>query len=200
MQPSDASAIDEMFFAATSAERAQILDNLRDSPIAPAARGDAALREAAVAVLEKAAFAADRAGFTRTLADALRLPDRLAAQIVDDAGGEALACAVTTLGMPLAVYERVLMFLDPKVGASVITVYRLSRFYEKISERAALIMLSVWRGAAVARVRARHQASLYDDERRRARSAPATTSTTAPGQARTETALPQAASVTSLRG
>ena len=44
-----------------------------------------------------------------------------------------------------------------------------------ISERAALIMLTAWRGATVAATRAKYRPALYDDERQRVRSTSAET-------------------------
>jgi hypothetical protein len=100
---------------------------------------------------------------------------RIAAQVVSDPSGEPLACAMKALEMPSAVFQRVLLFLNPEFGSSVNDVYRLSRFYDHLSERSALIMLAAWRGATVAVTRAKYKPALYDDERQRARSAPAQT-------------------------
>src|SRR5260370_32849526 len=77
------------------------------------------------------------------------------------------------LDMPGAVFQRVLLFLNPEFGSSVHNVYRISRLYDRLSERSALIMLAAWRGATVAVTRAKYRPALYDDERQRARSAPA---------------------------
>lgn len=200
MQPQDASSIDEMFFSAAPAERVEILRNLAQSPLAPAGRGEPKHRDAAIIELEKAAFAADAARFTTVLADALRLPDTLATRIVDDASGEPLACALKALGMRIEIYERVLMFLKPETGASVLTVFRLSRLYASLGERAPLIMLAVWRGATVARVRAKYQPQLHDDERRSARAFATPAQTAVPGSAKVETETPKTATVTPLRG
>ncbi|MBB5047802.1 hypothetical protein HNR60_002559 [Rhodopseudomonas rhenobacensis] len=169
MQPGDAAQINDMFFAANASERAQILHNLADTPLKPAARIYSVRAARAIAALEKAAYAADTESFTRELGDALILPFRVAAQVVGDPGGEPMACAAKALGMPGEVFERVLMFLDPTLGASVNRVYRLSRLYDHLSERAALIMLAAWRGTAVAVTRAKYRPTLYEDERQRAR-------------------------------
>ncbi len=75
--------------------------------------------------------------------------------------------------MPGESYQRVLLFLNPSLGASVMDVYRLARLYEVIELRTALIMLAAWRGAALAATRAKYRPALYDDERQRARSTPA---------------------------
>ena len=62
-----------------------------------------------------------------------------------------------------------------RLGASVNRVYRLSRLYDHLSERSALIMLAAWRGSTMAVTRAKYRPALYDDERQRARAAPAQT-------------------------
>lgn len=175
MQPSEAASIDQMFTGANASERIQILRNLEESAIRPAIRIEKTRAERAIAALEAAAFAQDRAKFTSELALALGLAAQSAQAIVDDTGGEPLACAAKTLDMPSDIFQRVLMFLKPELGASVMTVFRLARLYDSLSERASLIMLAIWRGATTAQVRARHRPALYDDERRRARAATTTT-------------------------
>ena len=175
MQPQDAAEISAMFFAAAAGERALILHNLSDAPLKPAARIPLARAARAIETLEMAAFAADIENFTLELGEALILPARIAAQVVADPSGEPLACAVKALGMPSAVFQRVLLFLNPEFGASVNNVYRLSRLYDRLSERSALIMLAAWRGATVAVTRAKYRPALYDDERQRARATPAQT-------------------------
>jgi uncharacterized protein (DUF2336 family) len=173
MQPNDAAEISAMFFSAAAGERALILHNLGEAPLKPAARITAARTARAIETLEMAAFAADVENFTLELGEALILPARIAAQVVNDPGGEPLACAVKALGMPSAVFQRVLLFLNPEFGSSVNNVYRLSRLYDRLSERTALIMLAAWRGATVAVTRAKYKPALYDDERQRVRAAPA---------------------------
>jgi hypothetical protein len=175
MQPSDAAEISAMFFSAAASERALILHNLSEAPLKPAARTTAARTARAIETLEMAAFAADIENFTLELGEALILPSRIAAQVVNDPSGEPLACAMKALDMPSAVYQRVLMFLNPEFGASVNNVYRLSRLYDRLSERSALIILAAWRGATVAVTRAKYKPALYDDERQRARAASAQT-------------------------
>jgi uncharacterized protein DUF2336 len=175
MQPNDAAEISAMFFSGTASERALILHNLSEAPLRPAARVTAARTARAIETLEMAAFAADIENFTLELGEALILPARIAAQVVNDPSGEPLACAMKALDMPSAIFQRVLMFLNPEFGASVHNVYRLSRLYDHLSERSALIMLAAWRGATVAVARAKYRPALYDDERQRARAAPAQT-------------------------
>jgi hypothetical protein len=173
MQPKDAAEISDMFFGAGASERALILHNLPDTPLRASARIPAARAARAIETLEMAAFAADLENFTLELGDALILPTRVAAQVVNDPGGEPLASAARALDMPGAVFQRVLLFLNPELGSSVHDVYRLSRLYDRLSERSALIMLAAWRGSTMAATRAKYRPSLYDDERRRVRATPA---------------------------
>jgi hypothetical protein len=175
MQPTDAAEISGLFFGAGSSERVLILHNLavtplKASPLIPAPRAARAIE-----TLEMAAFAADVENFTLELGDALILPWKVSSQLVNDPGGEPLACGAKALGMPSPVFQRVLLFLKPEIGTSVRTVYRLSRLYDTLSERSALVMLAAWRGSTMAVAGAKYRPSLYDDERQRAR--PATTRT-----------------------
>jgi hypothetical protein len=187
MQPNDAAEISEMFFRASASERALILHNLLETPLKASARIPAARAARAIETLEMAAFAADIENFTLELGESLILPSRVAAQVVGDHGGEPLACAAKALDMPGHVFQRVLLFLNPEFGASVNYVYRVSRLYEKLHERSALIMLAAWRGSVMAVTRAKYRPGLYDDERQRARPATA--------QARPAVQLPGAGAI-----
>jgi hypothetical protein len=171
MQPTDAAEINDMFFRASSAERALILHNFLETPLKASARIPAARARRAIEALEMAAFVSDVENFTLELGETLILPAKVAAQVVNDPGGEPLACAMKALGMPSPVFQRVLLFLNPEIGSSVNSVYRLSRLYDRLSERSALIMLAAWRGSTMAVTRAKFRPALYDDERHRARSA-----------------------------
>ena len=48
-------------------------------------------------------------------------------------------------------------------------MYRLSRLYDRLGDRSALVMLAAWRGSTLAVTRAKYQPSLHDSERQRAR-------------------------------
>jgi Uncharacterised protein conserved in bacteria (DUF2336) len=173
MQPTDAAQIFDIFFRADASERVKILHSLADTPLKASPRIPEARATRAIETLEMAAFAADTENFTLELGETLILPARVATQIVGDPGGEPLACAMRALGMPGPVFERVLLFLKPDFGTSVNTVYRLSRLYDRLSERSALVMLAAWRGSTMAVTRAKYRPALYDDERQHARQAPA---------------------------
>ena len=175
MRPNDAAEISDMFFAATASERALILHNLNETPLKASARIPAGRAKRAIETLEMAAFAEDSENFALEIGEALILPARIATQVVNDPGGEPLACAARALDMPADAFQRVLLFLNPEFGASVHHVYRLSRLYDRLTERSALVMLAAWRGSTMAVTRAKYRASLYDDERSRARAAPSQT-------------------------
>ena len=184
MRPNDAAEISDMFFAANASERALILHNLADTPLKASARIPAARATRAIQILEMAAYAQDTDSFALEIGEALILPARIAAQVVNDPGGEPLACAVRALDMPSAAFQRVLMFLNPEFGSSVNNVYRLSRLYDRLTERSALVMLAAWRGSTMAVTRAKYRPALYDDERNRARAAaPQTRPAVQPGSA-----------------
>ncbi|MGL9622815.1 DUF2336 domain-containing protein [Bradyrhizobium sp. U531] len=169
MQPKDAAEIHDMFFRAGASERALILHNLAQTPLKAAPRIPTARAKRAIQILEMAAIAGDVDSFVLELGDSLILPSRVAAQIVDDAGGEALAVAARALDMPSPNFQRILLFFKPEIGNSVNEVYRLSRLYDRLSERSALVLLAAWRGSTLAVTRAKYQSSLHDGERQRAR-------------------------------
>jgi hypothetical protein len=169
MQPSDAAQLCDMFLRAEGRERITILHSLNETPLKAAPRIPETRARRAVEALEMAAFVADVESFTIEVGETLILPARIATQIVGDVSGEPLACAMRALDMPGPVFERVLLFLNPQIGTSVHAVYRLSRLYDRLSERSALVMLAAWRGSTLAVTRAKYRPALHDDERQRAR-------------------------------
>lgn len=175
LQPTAAAEICAMFERADANERAAILHNLAESPLKASPRVPQSRATRSIAALEMAAFVTDTENFIRELAETLILPHKIATEIVSDPGGEPLACAMRALDMPAPAFQRVLLFLKPEIGSSVHHVYRLARLYDRLSERAALVMLAAWRGSTMAVTRAKYRPSLHDDERNRARSAHAQT-------------------------
>ena len=66
-------------------------------------------------------------------------------------------CAARALDMPSPNFQRILLFFKPEIGTSVDAVYRLSRLYDRLSDRSALVMLAAWRGSTLAVTRAKYQ-------------------------------------------
>ena len=170
MRPNDAAEISDMFFAA-DAERARA-DPAQSRRHAAEGFG-ANSRRPRRARDPDAGDGGIRRGHRKLRARNRRSPDPAGAdrrrRWCNDPGGEPLACAARALDMPSAAFQRVLMFLNPEFGSSVHNVYRLSRLYDRLSERSALVMLAAWRGSTMAVTRAKYRAALYDDERHRAR-------------------------------
>ena len=182
MQADHAAEISALFFTATASERVRILSNLAETPLKPANALPQARADHAIEALQMAAFVQDVANFTREVSDALFIPLDTAEQIVSDLSGEPLVCVAKALDMPAPVFQRILIMLDPVLGASVTYVHRNARLQDSISARAALIMLAAWRGTRLATpqpAKPKHHAALYDDERQRARHVASQPSTTA---------------------
>lgn len=187
------SGFTELFLRGNAFDRVQMLRNLNYSTLTPAPRLDEEKAEATTAMLEEAALSADRRGFADELADGLGIARELAQRIAEDASGESLLCVGRMLRMPIEIFERILLLLNPVIGTSVERVFALSRMYGDVSERVALIMLAAWRGQSMLTPRAeapatatasaepaprqaatpRHRPVLYDDETRQARPGPA---------------------------
>src|SRR5436853_2583035 len=104
MQPKDAAEINEMFSHANAGERALILSKLQDAPLRASAPIPAARAGRAIQTLEMAAFAVDVENFIFELSESLILPWRVATDVVNDPGGEPLACAAKALDMPGEVF------------------------------------------------------------------------------------------------
>jgi hypothetical protein len=131
------------FFTADTDGRRRILAAL-DATEAPPPPADA---PRAIASLEQSALAGHPGEFIRELERTLRLPRETAERIVNDLGGEPMVAAARALGMPLAVLQRILMFLNPAVGHSVRRVYDLSDLYEEVTPTAARRLIAAWRAA-----------------------------------------------------
>jgi hypothetical protein len=163
----------EAFFAADSYERRLILTNLAASPDAGAARKPPAAHETCRR-LEAAALSQKLDDFTDILESALLLPRAIAERITRDRSGEPVLIAARSLGMPAAVLQRILLFINPAISHSVQRVYELAALYDEISHDTAESMLAIWRGRPLATAKPAHQPVLYDDEQRSARAAAST--------------------------
>lgn len=140
-----ADELTELFFTAEPHERRLVLIHL-DAVAATDPKpvsGDAEI----VRRLETMALRHDRAGFAHEVTGALKLAPAMAQRIVDDITGEPLLVIARVLRMPAAVLQRVLLFLNPRVGHSVQRVYELAALYDEISGPAAHHLLWIWREA-----------------------------------------------------
>ncbi len=144
----DSAAIElhELFFAADSPERRLILLNL-DYATWPPGAPPAALQRADIWRIETAALRHNSNTVTRELERALGISHRLSCRVVDDELGEPIVVAAKAMTLPADVLQRIVLFLNPRVGQSVDRVYELSRLYGEISVDAARRMVAIMRAA-----------------------------------------------------
>jgi hypothetical protein len=136
----------ELFFAAGSPERRLILLNL-DYADWPAGAPPAPLQRADIWRLETAALRHHTGTVTRELERALGISDRQSRRIVDDEQGEPIVVAAKAMNLPADVLQRMVLFMNPRVGQSVDRVYELSALYREISVEAARRLIAILRAA-----------------------------------------------------
>ena len=100
-----------------------------------------------VSRLETAALAHNVEAFAREVEIALGISSRLARRIVGDELGEPIVVVAKALRAPRAVLERILLFVNPRIGQSVQRVYELATRYDEISTQAALCLVAIWQAS-----------------------------------------------------
>lgn len=93
------------------------------------------------------------------------VPGDLAARIVSDPAGEPLLAVCRALEIPFGATSRILLFLNPEIGASVRQVFALAEWFEEIRPAAARRLLGAW--CMLAPARAVRQPSLARGVRER---------------------------------
>jgi hypothetical protein len=68
-------------------------------------------------------------------------------RIVDDELGEPIVAAAKAMALPADVLQRIVLFMNPRVGQSVDRVYELSMLYNEISVDAARRLVAIMRAA-----------------------------------------------------
>lgn len=141
-----AARFSDMFFAASSEERQDILRQLESGTAMPPAlaREDA---EAVVSRLEAAALKGRPFEFVREIEGALGVPRIYSEKIVTDTSGEPMLVLAKALAMPIDVVQRILLLVNPAIGTSVRRVFDLSDLYENLSSQSALRLMALWRHA-----------------------------------------------------
>jgi len=144
--PTEAAELCELFFSATAAERRLIVVNLdytgQAAPALPAMRA-----KEIVGRLETLALAHNVEAFAREIELAFAISNALARRIAGDELGEPIVVVVKALAAPRAVVERILLFVNPRIGQSVRRVYELATHYDEISVEAALCLVGIWQAA-----------------------------------------------------
>jgi hypothetical protein len=151
----------ELFFAAGSAERRLILLNL-DYADWPAGAPPASLERADVWRLETAALRHHTGTLVRDLERALGVSYQQSRRIVEDELGEPIVVAAKAMSLPADVLQRIVLFMNPRVGQSVDRVYELSSLYSEISIEAARRLVSILRAAEPAGRNTRDSRAIYE--------------------------------------
>jgi hypothetical protein len=149
--PSKAAAaeLSELFYAAGAAERRLILLNLDYATVAPAEPA-AAMQRTDIWRLESAALQHNGEAVVRELERALALSRTQARRIVNDELGDPIVVAAKAMNLPSDMVQRMLLFMNPRVGQSVDRIYELTELYSEISIDAARRLIAIWRDADTA--------------------------------------------------
>lgn len=155
----EARELTELFFAAEGAERRQILLSL-DYAAWPAGEPPAPLHRTDIWRMETAALRHHTANLMHELERALGISIQHSRRIVEDELGEPIVVAAKAMGLPSDVLQRIVLFMNPRVGQSVDRVFELSALYREISVEAARRLVAILRAAAPASQRTRDKRAI----------------------------------------
>ena len=142
----EAIELSELFYAAGTPERRLILINLDYSTLAPF-RPLSSMQRTDVGRLESAVLQHNTEAVVRELERALGVSRAQARRMVDDELGEPIVVTAKAMNLPADVLQRMLLFINPRVGQSVDRVYELAELYSEISVDAARRLIAIWRDA-----------------------------------------------------
>lgn len=142
----DAHELCELFFAAGSPERRLILLNL-DYAIWSVGEPPAPMQRSDIWRIETAALRHHTSTVMRELERALGLSLEQSRRVVDDELGEPIVAAAKAMNLPADVLQRIVLFMNPRVGQSVDRVYELSTLYNEISVEAARRLVAIMRAS-----------------------------------------------------
>ena len=166
----DAKELCGLFFAADSLERRLILISLEYLPTLPPIL-PMVMQQADIWRLESSALQHKTEAVVRELERALDISRRTALRIVEDDSGEPVVAAAKAMELPADVLQRILLFMNPRVGQSVDRVYELAGLYAEITVDAARRLIGIWRDADPPEVRTAKHAALWQDAVEQARTA-----------------------------
>jgi hypothetical protein len=166
----EAKELSGLFFAADPAERRLILISLEFLPTPPPTLPQS-MQQIDVWRFESAALQHKTETVIQDLERALGISRKLAMRIIDDNTGEPIVAAAKAMQLPTDVLQRILLFMNPRVGQSVDRVYELAGLYEEITADAARRLVGIWRDADPPDQRATKNAALWQDAVEQARTA-----------------------------
>jgi hypothetical protein len=123
-----------------------ILINLDYAPIVPM-QPSAFMQRADSWRLEAAALQRNTEAVMREIERMLGVSRVQARRIIDDESGEPMVVAAKAMDLPADVVQRMLLFMNPRIGHSVDRVYELAGLYGEITVTAARRLVAVWREA-----------------------------------------------------
>jgi hypothetical protein len=159
-----------LFFAADPLERRLILISLEYLPTA-APTLPMVMQQADIWRFESSALQHKTEAVLRELERALGISRRTALRIVEDDSGEPIVAAAKAMELPADVLQRILLFMNPRVGQSVDRVYELAGLYADITVDAARRLIGIWRDADPAELNLAKHAALWQDAVEQARTA-----------------------------
>jgi hypothetical protein len=142
----EARELAELFYAADPAERRLILINLEYACLVPP-QPPASLQRADAWRLESAALQHNLEAVVREFESALGISRTQARRIVSDDLGEPIVVAAKAMMLSADVLQRMLLFVNPRVGQSVDRVYDLTALYGEITVAAAHHLVAILRDA-----------------------------------------------------
>jgi hypothetical protein len=142
----EARELAELFNAAGAAERRLILINLDYALLVPS-QPLCELQRAHIWRLESAALQRSIETVMRELERTLGVSRTRSRNIVNDDLGESIVVAAKAMDLPADVLQRILLFMNPRIGQSVERVHELAQLYGDISVDAARRLIAIWRAA-----------------------------------------------------
>ncbi len=143
---SEAAELSELFYAAGAAERRLILLSLDYAPVPPIPPS-AFVHRSDVWRLEAAALRHNTEALVRELERILGISLAQARRMLWDDSGEPMLVASKAMDLPTDVLQRMLLFMNPRVGQSVDRIYELTELYREVSVAAARRLIAVLREA-----------------------------------------------------
>jgi hypothetical protein len=145
----EACELSELFYTASASERRWILIGLGYAPITPA-QPAAPMQRTDIWQLESAALQDNMEFVIRELERSLAISRIQARRVASDESGEPIVVAAKALELPADVLQRMLLFMNPRIGQSVDRVYELGQLFAELPIAAARRLLAIWRVASAA--------------------------------------------------
>ena len=142
--PSLTRTLARRYFEADAIQRRRILTAM---PACPAVAQEERLRRLDRRLgerLERAALRHHSQEFTSLLQEAVGIPAKIAQRVLADPSGDPLVAICRALEMPFNRTSRIVLFLNPEIGASVQQVFALAGGFEDITPVAARRLVAAW--------------------------------------------------------